>query len=610
MPLGRAGTDDAEAEAFGHDASRDASHDSSDDGSETEIPSASSEAMGQPPVMLSSESQKHFEADHTDIASSYSHDELSIQDKRAFIQCFLAASSGLLDLYTWEDISQMLQNHDPASPSPEGPAAQKLNSMEEASLYLMAAIGAQCRGRTTDDLAWAAKLFSYARKLALENMLEIPSLELIRAFLLMAFYMFGACRRNAAFMYLGVASKAADILGLHMSAQYKHLSSDARNARLRTAKSLRVFDVVCNSILGRPSSTPALRPGHTSYVNDDMSIGSESTYKALALGASYEIAAVLNAAVSKSAEGGLDAEAAEGFVLALRQCSRTFPSVLRQPDNSGDSNGRHVTLGNVHVAGTYYFSVILVTQHFLIQHVVPQLSGQAQIPSARHSDSTLRTTENVKITHLADACIEAAIFMAQMCHQVMRSGSLLGNMCIVKAWLFATGLVLGFSLLVEDGSNNSKRRAAFLKSLHVLGELKRLSPQAEQYYSIISSFHQAIKTYKEQLHREKEGSLRNLVDRVFMPDQAAEFEESENLPTQLPSPDMTVMDAHSAEWSNETALGSLNGMLPVDPALIGENDVIMRMLWDPYAMNYTDSIVSDAEINLDPQIQIRGSLAQ
>lgn len=95
----------------------------------------------------------------------------------------------------------------------------------------MIAIGAQCRGHGADDLAWAAKLFSYARKLALARMLENPSLQLVRVFLLMAFYMFGACRRNSAFMYLGVASKAADILGLHMSAQYKHLDTDARNAR-------------------------------------------------------------------------------------------------------------------------------------------------------------------------------------------------------------------------------------------------------------------------------------------------------------------------------------------------------------------------------------------
>ena len=94
----------------------------------------------------------------------------------------------------------------------------------------MIAIGAQCR-HSHDDLTWAAKLFSCAQKTALEGMLEQPSLDLVRAFLLMAFYMFGACRRNSAFMYLGVASKAADILGLHSSAQYKNVPQEVRKAR-------------------------------------------------------------------------------------------------------------------------------------------------------------------------------------------------------------------------------------------------------------------------------------------------------------------------------------------------------------------------------------------
>jgi hypothetical protein len=143
----------------------------------------------------------------------------------------LLQSSGLLDLYSGEEVSQMLDTYN-AINSITGPSAtQRLNSLEKASLYLMVATGAQCCGPSTDDATSVAELFSYARKLALERMLENPCLELIRTFLLMAFYMFGACRRNTAFMYLGVASKAADILGLHMSAQYKHLSSGARNAR-------------------------------------------------------------------------------------------------------------------------------------------------------------------------------------------------------------------------------------------------------------------------------------------------------------------------------------------------------------------------------------------
>lgn len=106
-----------------------------------------------------------------------------------------------------------------------------MTPLDSASLYLMVAIGAQCYGPTKEAVIWAAGLFSYARKLAFAQMLENPSLDLVRVFLLMAFYMFGACRRNSAFMYLGCASRAADILGLHESAQHKHTTPSTRSAR-------------------------------------------------------------------------------------------------------------------------------------------------------------------------------------------------------------------------------------------------------------------------------------------------------------------------------------------------------------------------------------------
>ena len=149
-------------------------------------------------------------------------------------------------------------------------------------------------------------------------------------------------------------------------------------------------------------------------------------YRALALSAIYEITAVLDTAVQKSGEGELDVDTAESLVLALQQRSRNFPSILRKSNDEGSTNSRHVIIGNVHVSGAYYFSVILVTRHFLIQHVVPQLSDRPK--SLQNHDITGRT----KIDQLADACIEAATFMAHMCHQVMRSGHLLGNMCILK----------------------------------------------------------------------------------------------------------------------------------------------------------------------------------
>lgn len=100
-----------------------------------------------------------------------------------------------------------------------------------ASYYLMIAIGCQVRGATRDDLVHAPKYFAQGRRIAFEKMLEDATVDLVRAFILLAFYMFGACRRNSAFMYLGVAAKSADILGLHAAAQNKRMTKAERASR-------------------------------------------------------------------------------------------------------------------------------------------------------------------------------------------------------------------------------------------------------------------------------------------------------------------------------------------------------------------------------------------
>lgn len=176
-----------------------------------------------------------------------------------------------------------------------------------------------------------------------------------------------------------------------------------------------------------------------------------------------------------------------------------------------------------------------------------------------------------------------------------------------RAWVFATGLVLGFSLLAEVGNSFAQKRAAFLKSLHVLGELKRMSPQAEQYYNILMSFHQSIKSYREQLDREKQESRPTLVDCIFLADFTADVDDAEHIATQLPSPDTTLLEPSWADWPLEfDQLGAVaNDVGPIDPALMGDNDIIMRMLWDvdKYACAYIDPLLPNVDMGLDCSTQ-------
>lgn len=89
------------------------------------------------------------------------------------------------------------------------------NHGELAIVYLAVAIGSQCQRPNSADQACATQYFDQGQRYAFEGMLQDPSLDMIQMFLMMAYYQLGACHRNSAFMYIGVASRAAFAIGLH-----------------------------------------------------------------------------------------------------------------------------------------------------------------------------------------------------------------------------------------------------------------------------------------------------------------------------------------------------------------------------------------------------------
>lgn len=162
-------------------------------------------------------------------------------DKYALIQLYREASSGILDLFTLDEIHAFLDSHGVLSPSNFIADEDKKMRAERASLNMMLAIGSQCRAQSPFDEFNATRSFTCAQKWAFEGFLCDPSLDMVRVFLLMAFYMLGACHRNAAFMYLGIASKAACALGLHRKGQDKGLTHSECLARCVHPLPLAVF---------------------------------------------------------------------------------------------------------------------------------------------------------------------------------------------------------------------------------------------------------------------------------------------------------------------------------------------------------------------------------
>lgn len=260
-------------------------------------------------------------------------------------------------------------------------------------------------------------------------MLNDPSIDMVRLFLLMAFYMLGACRRNAAFMYLGVASKAATALGLHMTGLHKNMPKGEYDIRMRTWKSLRILDLNVNALLGRPNCLPSSRsdPGNSSVLDQNY-----NTASPIALDANYEACTFLDDIFSRFCKGNrVESSWAEQILQRLRDWSQSLSLDLRHFTKQGPIDitvaDREVLIGNIHVACVYYFAVILVTRPFLISHLMSQLRGKSS-----ETDIPPNATEREKIAKFSQVCIDSAIFMAQMTHNAMKSGLLLNNMSILK----------------------------------------------------------------------------------------------------------------------------------------------------------------------------------
>lgn len=127
-------------------------------------------------------------------------------------------TGGFLDLFSAAELEQLLLSNAQNSLN----ASDYHNRHSEAVMDAAVAIGALCQ-TSPDGHRFSQLSFRRAQRKAFTGLLEDPNLDVVRAFLLMAFYMLGACRRNAAFMYLGVASRAAVSLGLHSHDSYQDI---------------------------------------------------------------------------------------------------------------------------------------------------------------------------------------------------------------------------------------------------------------------------------------------------------------------------------------------------------------------------------------------------
>jgi hypothetical protein len=450
-------------------------------------------------------------------------DHPSLEQQEALVQVYIQATSGFLDLYGSNDLQAMTRELQVEPSIAE--STSKSYKDRHAILCAILAIGAQARGDPVCDIPYARHYFKLAQTRAFEGMLCDPSLSMVRLFLLMAFYMFGACHRNAGFMYIGVAAKAACALGLHKEESGLSLAAEesddrygffrrfARDnwliiCRLRCWRSLLVLDSTVNLVLGRPNCLPT--SGFSSVCGEAFATANTSE---VACSAILNLHYLVEGLDLKSRRGkASDVDEAVNLLKRTRSWSEALPITLQpgRPSHTIHAGPQPDAIAQLHVACAYYFTIILITRPFMISTFTKRSQGNG----ADNGESTAKQATDSKVTDLAQVCLDSSVYLAKASHAALTSGAMLANMCILKAWIFAAGLLIGFALFGHtDGCNDLFD--AYSKTLAVLAHLRISSPQAALYHDILRSLGDAINHRKDQLLAHRRSMTNQYIQPLF-----------------------------------------------------------------------------------------------
>ncbi|KAF0637697.1 hypothetical protein FPSE5266_07347 [Fusarium pseudograminearum] len=374
-------------------------------------------------------------------ATTHDHEinaDLSLAQKTQYLHSYYAVTEALIHIFDTPELEAHLLSP-PDSPS------YLISPLKQASFDLVIAIGAQCESLSSSRTIGQA-YFRKARSQAFIGFLEDPDLDMVRTFVLMAFYMLGECRRNAAFMYLGVAAKAALALGLHSRESYGQKPDAADQAKLRVWMSVCILDKLVNSLLGRPSASAQIRSD--SKLDD---VGQPGDRITECLMAANKVSSIINDITDTLYDQKkVTIPIVEQFLQDIERWKRDLPASVKIPT---EASGQHGTIAKVHVSSK---------------------------PLAKGAHS-----------QLAAACLDAAMYLSQTCVEALDAGLLQGNMCIMKALVFGAGLILGLEIFAKYPVE-SDINTAFQGAKQVLKHLSTQSPQAAHYLDILTTLSGAI----------------------------------------------------------------------------------------------------------------------
>ncbi|KAH8900952.1 hypothetical protein GQ53DRAFT_604734, partial [Thozetella sp. PMI_491] len=345
----------------------------------------------------------------------------------AAVAAYFAMTTGLVDLFDKAHLAGDITSW--ADQAHERPSSEVTVS---AIYYLVLAIGLQ---KTDEEVAQS--YFDHARNQALADLSGNLGVGTVQAFILITLYMLGACQINGAFLFFGIAVRAAYSVGLHRTEVNARFGAEMHRQRDSLWKSLRVVDLFLSTSMGRPPATSDV-DCTVSYRGTDED--GEEPFDLL--NASGQIFIIIEAIVLEVySRRKISLQLTEGISRELRDWSTRWLQRLKDVISAGSPSDEGLLNGACQVLATYYYAVILVSRPFLMYELHRRLSDG--YPSASFGRSGLVSGKS----KLADACIDAASLMIDPIQDLITRGQMSRRAPLAVSWLFASSLVLGLGLL-------------------------------------------------------------------------------------------------------------------------------------------------------------------
>lgn len=393
-------------------------------------------------------------------------------EARHFASQYYMCTNGILDLFdkavVLDQVPQAVAKDAVALP------------LAKPIVYLILAIGAQSSPKDLGEVAESC--FNYGRYLAARYLMEDPSTLAVEAYLLITMYLLASSRRNAAFMHLGFAVRAAYALGLHLKAVSMRFTADEFKHRERIWKSLRSLDILSSAMLGRPPSTKETRdtraPDDYSACNDLLSIMEDvltNVYE------QRQISAItLNRVASRQREW------AAAFASGLAMDNIEPGDLL---EGSSIPN-----VGLTHTKIVFHWTVMLLTRPFLSERITAH--ARQNTSGIQNTSQAWTPAESSRV--LAHACVNSAI----------RTLSLLEP--LIDAWDTPTCLPFSVSCVVHSALVIGLAHFGDMHQIFPLDKfmytarslLQRFSGDAIAFRNctIIQYLHEACQAYSEKRH--------------------------------------------------------------------------------------------------------------